>query len=62
MVDGDFAERTLGALCSLSAAVFLREFRAREAYYYANIVINKPDLNEAEAKRFLLGWLRRTMT
>jgi lysozyme family protein len=61
VVDGKFGTKTLAALCALSASIFLREFRTREAYHYALIVINKPDVSEAEAKQFLLGWFRRVM-
>lgn len=56
VVDGVFGEGTLRALDSLSAGVFLREFRAREAYHYAGICINRPD-----SRDFLLGWFRRVM-
>ena len=59
--DGDFGSKTLGAANSVSAKLLLREFRACEAYYYAEIVIRQPDVSEEEKKRFLKGWMRRVM-
>jgi len=59
--DGVFGSQTLEAVNSASETLLMREFRARQAYYYADIVIRQPDASEADKKRFLLGWLRRVM-
>lgn len=61
VVDGNFGEKTLEATNAAFPGLFLREFRARQAYYYADIVIREADASEADKKRFLLGWLRRVM-
>jgi lysozyme family protein len=56
IVDGVFGRKTLEAANALEPSLLLREFRARQAYYYAHLVISQPD-----KERFLLGWLRRVM-
>lgn len=61
VIDGIFGPKTLEVTNSLLPELLLREFRAREAYYYANIVIRQPDANEPDKLRYLLGWLRRVM-
>jgi len=61
VTDGVFGQKTLEAANALESRLLLREFRARQAYYYANLVIRQPDASEPDKKRFLLGWLRRVM-
>jgi lysozyme family protein len=61
VIDGMFGPKMLEAVNSLIPDRLLREFRTGEAYYYADIVIRQPDVNEGEKKRFLKGWLRRVM-
>ena len=61
VIDGVFGQKTLEAANALEPTLLLRELRARQAYHYASIVINTPDANEAGARHFLLGWLRRVM-
>lgn len=52
--DGKLGPVTLGAINAVSEAKLLAEFRARRAYYHAQIAVNNP-----ARKDFLLGWLRR---
>lgn len=59
--DGVFGQRTLEAVNACQPEILLREFRARQAYYYANIVIAAPDAAEPDKKRYLLGWFRRVL-
>lgn len=59
--DGIFGRATLEAVNGAFPGLFLREFRARQAYYYADLVIRQADANEHSKKRFLLGWFRRVM-
>lgn len=59
--DGAFGPRTLESVNSIEPKILLREFRARQAYYYADIVIAVPDADEQNKRRFLLGWLRRVL-
>jgi len=61
VIDGMFGPKTREATNALEPKLLLREFRARQAYYYANLVIRQPDASEPDKKRFLLGWLRRVM-
>jgi len=61
VIDGVFGRRTLEATNSISQDRLLREFRARQAFYYANIVIRAPDAEEWKKRRFLETWLRRVM-
>jgi len=61
LADGEFGAKTLEMVNSTQGKALLREFRARQAYYYADLVIRQPDTNEAAKKTFLLGWLRRVM-
>jgi lysozyme family protein len=61
VIDGVFGQKTLEAANALEPKLLLREFRARQAYYYADLVIRQPDASEPDKKRFLLGWLRRVM-
>jgi lysozyme family protein len=61
VIDGVFGPKTLEVTNSLLSELLLREFRARQAFYYASIVIRQSDVAEEEKKRFLLGWLRRVM-
>ena len=61
VIDGMFGPKTLEAANALEPKLLLREFRARQAYYYADLVIRQPDASEPDKKRFLLGWLRRVM-
>lgn len=61
VIDGMFGPKTLELTNSLDSRRLLQEFRARQAYYYAEIVIRQADVDEQTKKRFLLGWLRRVM-
>lgn len=61
VIDGMFGLKTLEAVNSLFPDRLLHEFRTCEAYYYADIVIRQPDLEEEKKRRFLKGWLRRVM-
>jgi len=59
--DGYFGPATLILTNATVASSLLGEFRACQAYYYAQIVIRQADAKEEEKKRFLKGWLRRVM-
>ena len=61
VADGAFGPQTLGAVNAAPPDLLLKEFRARQAFYYANIVIRAPDAEEWKKKRYLLGWFRRVM-
>ena len=61
VIDGAFGQKTLDAVNALEPILLLHEFRARQAYYYANIVIRAPDASEPDKRRYLLGWLRRVV-
>jgi lysozyme family protein len=61
IIDGRFGSKTLELTNSVDSRRLLKEFRARQAYYYAEIVIRQPDVDEQLKNRFLLGWFRRVM-
>lgn len=55
-VDGQWGTKTATAANSVPAEAILREIRALQATRYAEIAVADPT-----QKRFLLGWMRRTM-
>lgn len=53
-VDGLLGPVTVAAINNAPEAEFFREYRARQADFYARIVLRRPS-----QERFLLGWMRR---